>query len=119
MMEKVKNTATSSNAHFTKYAFMKTGGLFDINPVSKDENLVPRKIGLETEKYGGYKRSAVMFFIPVHYKAEKDEDTIILSVELMHGKHFLSDETFAKEYAISRIYYSIEKTVTEISFLWG
>ena len=60
-----------------------------------------------------------MFFIPVHYKTEKDEDTIILSVELMHGKHFLSDETFAKEYAIRRIYYSIEKTVTEISFPMG
>lgn len=119
MLENVKNTAVRSNAHFTKYAFLKTGGLFDQQPVSKDKNLVPRKIGLDTEKYGGYNKSAVMFFIPVHYKTEKDEDTIILSVELMHGKHFLSDETFAKEYAIRRIYYSIEKTVTEISFPMG
>ena len=60
-----------------------------------------------------------MFFIPVHYKTEKDEDTIILSVELMHGKHFLSDEAFAKEYAIRRIYYSIEKKVTQVSFPMG
>lgn len=119
MLEKVKNTAVRSNAHFTKYAFLKTGGLFDQQPVSKDKNLVPRKTGLDTEKYGGYNKSSVMFFIPVHYKTEKDEDTIILSVELMHGKHFLSDETFAKEYAIRRIYYSIEKTVTEISFPMG
>ena len=92
-----QNTAVRSNAHFTKYAFLKTGGLFDQQPVSKDKNLVPRKIWLDTEKYGWYNKSAVMFFIPVHYKTEKDEDTIILSVELMHGKHFLSHETFAKE----------------------
>lgn len=119
MLKKVKKIAVRSNAHFTKYAFYKTGGLFDQNPVSKAEGLIPRKKGMNTEKYGGYNKAAIMFFIPVHYKSGKKEDTIILPVELMYGDQFLNDKLFAEKYALNRVQSIIGKSVEEISFPLG
>ncbi|MGN1118445.1 MAG: type II CRISPR RNA-guided endonuclease Cas9, partial [Acutalibacteraceae bacterium] len=119
MLAKVKKTAVKNNAHFTKFAFFKKGGLFDQMPVSAAEGLVPLKKGLPTEKYGGYNKASVMFYIPVRYKAGKKSDIIIMSVELLFGKRFLEDSEFAEEYTFIRIKHILGKDVDEISFPMG
>lgn len=119
MLEKVLKTAKKNTAHFTKYAFFKTGGFFDQMPMKKAEGLVPLKAGLPTEKYGGYNKPGVMFFIPTRYKAGKKSEIIIMSVELLYGKKFLENEEFAKVYAVERLQRILGKTVDEVSFPMG
>ena len=123
MLEKVKKTARKNTAHFVKYAKFKTGGLFDQMPVKradeKADALVPLKKGLSPARYGGYNKPGAMFFIPVRYKAGKKSEIFIMSVELMHGKHFLEDTKFAKEYAFDRMSRILGKTVSDITFPMG
>ncbi len=119
MLPKVKKTAQKNSGHFVKYAFFKTGGLFDQNPVKKAAGLVPLKKGMSTEKYGGYNKAGVMFFIPTRYKAGKKNDIMVLPVELMHGRHFLEDEEFARKYAFQRLEKILGKRVEEVSFPMG
>ncbi len=119
MLGKVKQTAGKNAAHLTKFTFFKQGGFFDQMPLAKGSGLVPLKKGLPTEKYGGYNKSSVMFFIPVRYKACKKDEIIIMSVELMYGKQFLENGSFAQEYAFRRLSHILGKEVDEVSFPMG
>lgn len=119
MLPRVLATAKKNTAHFTKYATFKTGGLFDQNPVKKGSGLIPLKAGLPTEKYGGYNKAGVMFFIPVRYKAGKKSTLMVLSVELLYGKRFLEDTTFAREYAKDRLQRITGKPVDIVDFPMG
>ncbi len=119
MLGKVKKTACKNSAHFVKYATFKTGGLFDQMPVKKGQGQVSLKAGLPVERYGGYNKAGVMFYIPVRYKAGKKHEIIIMSVELLHGRHFLEDETFAKEYAFDRLQRILGKPVETVEFPMG
>lgn len=119
MLPRVLKTAKKNTAHFTKYATFKTGGLFDQNPLKKAPGLIPLKAGMPTEKYGGYQKPGIMFFIPVKYKFGKKVDVIVLSVELLYGKRFLADESFAKEYAKDRLQRITGKSVEEVEFPMG
>ena len=119
MLDKVKKTLAKNNAHLTKYAYRKSGGYFDQMPVKAAPGLIPLKAGLPTEKYGGYNKPAISFFIPVHYRAGKKEETLIMSVELLHSQRFLADESYAPEYAKLHIEKIIGKKVDYISFPMG
>lgn len=119
MLEKVKKQAVKNNAHFVKYSYFKHGGFFDQMPVAKAEGLVPRKAGLSTDKYGGYNKAGVMFYIPVRYVQGKKSAVIIMSVELLHGNRFLSDEDYAREYSFDRLKHILGKPVDDISFPMG
>lgn len=119
MLAQVKKTAVKNTAHFTKYSFFKKGGLFDQMPLAAAEGLVPLKKNLPTEKYGGYNKAGVMFFIPVRYKAGKKSEVFVMSVELLHGKRFLEDPAFAQEYAHNRLSKILNKSVDEVSFPLG
>ena len=44
---------------------------------------------------------------------------MIMSVELLHGKHFLADKDFAHQYSLSRLKQILGKEVDEISFPLG
>ena len=119
MLPRVLKTAKKNTAHFTKYASFKTGGLFDQQPVKKGANLIPLKAGLPTEKYGGYNKAGVMFFIPVQYRTGKKSTLMVLSVELLYGKRFLEDTTFAREYAKDRLQRITGKPVDIVDFPMG
>lgn len=103
-LDKVKKTVMSNNCvHFTKYAFCRFGGFFDQMPLKAASGLIPRKAGLETEKYGGYNKSSASFFSLVKYKSGKKSDMWIMPVDLLISEKFLSDNAFAKEYAIKQL----------------
>lgn len=46
----VRKVLAKNNIHYTKYPFMRKGGLFDQMPVKAAAGLIPRKTGLDTEK---------------------------------------------------------------------
>lgn len=119
MLAKVKANAVKNNANVTKYSFMRHGGFFDQNPLPASEGLTPLKKDLPTEKYGGYNKPAVMFFIPVRYKAGRKSEIIIMSVELLYGKEFLADAEFARTYTFDRLRRILGKPVDEVSFPLG
>ena len=118
-LEKVKKTMVRSTAHMTKYAFCRGGGFFDQMPVRAKEGLVPLKAGLPTEKYGGYNRPTVSFFLPVRYSVGKKSDIMIMSVELLYGKAVLENETAAADYAKKRLTAILGKTPDSVSFPLG
>ncbi len=84
LVEKVKKIVAKEHVHVTRYAFCRKGGFFDQIPLRAAEGLVPRKKGLTTEKYGGYRKPAASFFLLVKYTAGKKHDVVILPIELMH-----------------------------------
>lgn len=119
MLPKVKITVRKNTAHFVKMSSFKTGGLFDQMPVKKSEGLTPLKKGLLTEKYGGYNKAGIMFFIPVKYNTGKKKEIMIMPVEMLFGNEFLKDILFARAYTADRIKKITGKEAKEISFPMG
>lgn len=120
MLQKVIRIARDKNtAHFTKYAFIKTGGLFDQMPLKKAPGLIPRKQGLATEKYGGYNKASAAFFIPVRYKSGKKRELFIMPVELMNSERFCEDAAYATTYAVDRLHRILGKEIEDVSFPLG
>ncbi len=119
MLEKVKRIVASDHAHMTKYAFCRKGGLFDQNPVKPAEGLVPLKKGLPTEKYGGYNKPTVTYFMLVKYRIGKKQDMMLMPVQLVYSKGILESEESAAGYAKQRIGEISGKTVNEVSFPLG
>ena len=117
--DKVIKQAKKQNAHFVSYAYFKHGKLFDQMLVRKGQGKVPKKKDLDIEKYGGYNKSSVMFYIPVRYKKGKKSSIIIMSVELLYGDRFLNDMDFAREYSLKRLEYILGKSVDDIEFPMG
>ena len=119
MLEKVKKTVQKNNAHMTKYAYCKQGQLFDQMPVRAKSGLIPLKRGLPTEKYGGYNKPAVSFFLAVRYRLGKKKDIMIVPVELMYADHVLDDERSALTYAADRIRRITGKEAQELALPLG
>ena len=103
MLEKVIATVTRNNAHITRYSYRKQGGFFDQQPVSKGPGLVPLKKGMDTERYGGYNKASISFFVLTSYTAGKKKDVVFLPVELLIADKFLSDPAFRLEYAKEKL----------------
>jgi len=116
---RIKSTAAKNTAHFTKFATLKKGGLFDQMPVPAAEGLTPLKKGKDTAKYGGYNGSSAMFYIPTQYIAGKRKELIIMSVEMLYGPRFLQDATFAREYSFQRLEHILGKKVDDVAFPLG
>ena len=121
----VKKVLSKNNIHYTRYAFCRNGGLFDQMPVTKKEGLIPRKMELDTTKYGGYNKSTASFFVFAKYteKAKKEKtDIMLVPIDLMIANKVLSDETFAIEYIrgeIAEISNKKKEEIINISFPYG
>lgn len=116
----VKKMYEKNSVHLTRYAFCRKGKLFNQLPEKASKNgLVPRKQGLDPEKYGGYNNTTASFFVLVKYKYKKDLFEItIMPVELMLAEKFVSDEDFALEYTIQNLIRS-KKEISDVSFPLG
>ena len=115
----VKQTIRKNAVHATRFAFCRTGALFDLLPLKAAPGLVPLKNNLPTEIYGGYNKPAASFFMVVKYRLGNTADAMIMPVELRHGDRFLSDASFAKETAKKTISEIRNKNVTEVEFPLG
>lgn len=115
----VVKTVRKNSVHFTRYAFCRKGGLFDQQPVKAAKGLVPLKKNLPTEKYGGYNKTTASYFVLVKYATAKEEDLMIMPVELMYSKRFAADAAFAEAYAKETIGKIWNKEVLGVSFPLG
>ena len=72
--------------HLTKYQTCQKGGFYDQNPLPAGSGeLLPLKQGLDTEKYGGYNKPTVSFFVLVRYKCKKKYELTLAGVELIRS----------------------------------
>ena len=101
---KVKKIVAKNAVHVTRYAFCRSGGLFDQMPVRANQDLVPLKKGLSTQKYGGYNKPTAAFFVLAGFTQKKKRDAMIVPVELQHAAHFNANGTFAHQYILSLIH---------------
>ncbi len=117
----VKGIVAKNNIHVTKYAFCRHGGFFDQMPMKTGTNdmLVPRKKGLDPEKYGGYNKTTASFFMLVKFEAKKKKDLIFMPVELMYADRFMSDNEFALAYAKKTIAGIVNAEPKNIEFPFG
>lgn len=119
---KVRKILSKNNIHYTKYAFMRKGGLFDQNPLKAAEGLIPRKEGLDSKKYGGYSKTTATAFLLVKYKDKGKTDVMVMPLELMESVRVLSDEREAKQYAkqtLEKVWGRTDGQITDISFPLG
>lgn len=100
---KVKKIAEKNAVHLTRYAFCRSGGLFDQMPVRAGSDLVPLKKNLPTEKYGGYNKPTASFFVLAEFTHKKKRDVMLVPVELQDVEHFRRDCTFACSYLEKQI----------------
>lgn len=123
MLKKVIKTVANNHVHMTKYSFCKNhgqnGGFFNQNPLAKAPGLIPRKKGLDTEKYGGYDGATITYFMLVKYTEEKKSDIMIMPVRLLDSKGMLENEETAGAYARECISRIKGKAVKDISFPLG
>ena len=115
---KVKKVCEKNAVHLTRYAFCRSGGLFDQQPLKKSPSLAARKKELPPEKYGGFDNVTVSFFVLAKFTQGKKTDAMFVPVELQHSARFLADQSFAVEYLrhqISEI--KKGKQITDVSLL--
>lgn len=119
MLPYVKKVVAKNNAHMTRYAFCRHGGLFKQQPVKAKEGLIPRKVKLPAEKYGGYTEATVSFLLLVKYKSGKKTEVILMPVELIYAPKAMADFNATVEYAKDKIGRITGKKIDEVSFPLG
>lgn len=114
----VKNMMNKNSIRYVRYSYKRKGKFFEANPERKNKELVPRKKGLDPEKYGGYNSKFVSFFILTKVK----NDIIFVPVYIVDADVFLSDDNKALElvYNALREFYTDKKylniKLSDISF---
>lgn len=100
----VRKMMSKNAVHLTKYAFCRKGGLFKQQPVRKSAGLVPLKaklsaelpIELPTERYGGYQKPTVSFFVLARFAVKKGHEVMFVPINLMDADQFTADAGYAK-----------------------
>lgn len=122
---RVRQAMVKNNIHYTRYAFERHGGLFDQMPLKKGAGLIPRKAGLDTEKYGGYNKATASFYILTRYilSGKKPQaELMLVPITLAETALVNSDLRKAASYvkkAISEIIGKDIELITDISFPLG
>ncbi|MBR6669873.1 MAG: type II CRISPR RNA-guided endonuclease Cas9 [Ruminococcus sp.] len=95
----VRKMMSKNSIRYVRYTYKRKGGLFNQMPERKKEGLVPRKNGLDTEKYGGYNNKTASFFSIV----KVDKEIVIIPIDLIDSHLFMIDESRAKEIAFAAL----------------
>lgn len=121
----VKDVVSRNNIHYTRYAFERKGGLFDQNACKKGAGMIPRKVNLNTGKYGGFNKATASFYILVWYtlngKTNKPE-VMLVPVTLLEAKNVESDIDKAEFYVrdtIAQIIGKDNSIISEVRFPLG
>lgn len=91
----VNKMMSKNNIRFTRYSFVRKGGLFDQNVLSKGKGQVPIKANSplkEIEKYGGYKNPTATFFALCNYTDKKGKKIkAFIPIDLYKYNEYLSN----------------------------
>lgn len=100
----IDKVMANPHIHLTKYQTCQKGGFYDQNPLPAGSGeLLPLKQGLDTEKYGGYNKPTVSFFVLVRYKCKKKYELTLAGVELIVADKYLRDPEFARTYIKTKL----------------
>lgn len=100
----IDKVMANPHIHLTKYQTCQKGGFYDQNPLPAGSGeLLPLKQGLDTEKYGGYNKPTVSFFVLVRYKCKKKYELTLAGVELIVADKYLRDPEFARTYIRTKL----------------
>lgn len=118
---KVQKIMKKNNIHYSRYAFIRKGGLFDQMPLKAADGLVPRKGGLDPVKYGGYNKATATGFILVKYKEKGKTEACIMPVELMSYNNAFSSMENAICYCTKtlEVIWNKEGLITDVEFPMG
>lgn len=116
-IELVRKTMGKNAVHLTRYAFCRKGGLFDRQPVAKQAGLIPLKQGLPTEKYGGYNKPTVSFYLLARFAQKKGYEVMFVPVNLMDAPRVKADRGYAEAYAAEMIETITGKKPKEVELL--
>lgn len=100
----VRRWMRKNNILFTRYSFCQQGGLFDQLPVKKGKGQVPLKsdgspIG-NIEKYGGYNKAGVSYFMYVRAKEKKGKPVYLFVPVLLYRAGALRTDEDRKAYCL-------------------
>ncbi len=115
---RVRQVMGKNNIHYTRYAFERHGGLFDQMPVKKGCGLVPRKAGMDTEKYGGYNKTTASYYLLVRYVLagkKPQADVIFVPVTLLADGQIKAKQLEVKKYLQQAIAEIIGKDINLIT----
>lgn len=118
-IEAVRKTVRKNAVHMTRYAFCRRGGFFDQMPLKAAEGLIPRKQGLETERYGGYNKPTASFFVLAKCAFEKKTELMILPLSLLDAGNIDAGGTAAEEVVKKTAQAVTGKPVSSVSFPLG
>ncbi|MBO6203251.1 MAG: type II CRISPR RNA-guided endonuclease Cas9 [Selenomonas sp.] len=122
---RVRQVMQKNNIHYTRYAFERHGGLFDQRPVKKGSGLVPRKAGLEMNKYGGYNKTTASYYLLARYVLagkKPQADVMFVPVTLIAEGQIKTQQLEVKDYlqqGIAEIIGKDVSLVTEITLPLG
>lgn len=110
----VRHMMSKNSIRYVRYTYKRKGGLFNQMPERKKAGLVPRKKGLDTEKYGGYNNTTAACFSLIKYK----NDVIIIPVENMYLKLYETNKEFRINYSAIQMkeILSSDINIKDISF---
>lgn len=110
----VRHMMSKNSIRYVRYTYRRKGGLFNQMPERKKPGLVPRKNGLDTEKYGGYNNTTAACFSLIKYK----NDVIIIPVENMYLKLYETNKEFRINYSAIQMkeILSSDINIKDISF---
>ncbi len=97
----VKKQMSKNNIRFVRYSHCQKGELFKQELLRKGHGQVPRKKGLDVEKYGGYQKSAITYFLLAKYKKGKKQIISLIPVDLrfaVNVKTFDDKVKFCSDY---------------------
>ena len=122
---RIKKTMEKNSVHYTRFAFIRKGALFDQMPVKAQEGLVPLKQGLAPSRYGGYNKPTASFYLLARYVLtgkKPQTDIMFVPVELLAAPQVQKSEEEAVKYAqysIAQILGKETASITEVSLPLG
>ena len=91
----VKRMMRKSKILLTRFSYIKSGTLFDLNPLKKGKGQVPRKGSgplSDIPKYGGYNNAQTAYFTLIQYHDKKDKDVkALIPIEMVNRSEFEHD----------------------------
>lgn len=103
----VRKTMSKNAIHLTRFAYCKrhgqSGGLFDQQPQKAKDGLIPLKVGLPTEKYGGYNKATASFFILAQFYNKKKSEIMFVPIPAMKMTAFVANPEDCVKEQISSI----------------
>ena len=116
-VEKAKKVLKKNAIHYTRYAFLRHGELFDQQPKRRGQtSLTPLKKDLDIMQYGGYDNATIAGFVLAEVTTAKTIGNYLVPIKLLNIKKFEKDPIAVTEEEASSV---VTKPVLGVRLLLG